>query len=107
MVRLAIDYVITNLFIGMKHPMKPQRLAATHSLILSYELYKKMDVRLTHNANSQNNTIFQVVTPYRAVARDLCRFHTEDYVNFLSRISPANANQFENSFARYNIGEDW
>jgi len=31
---------------GMRHPMKPQRLAATHSLILNYELWKKMEVRV-------------------------------------------------------------
>ncbi len=75
----------------MRHPMKPQRLAATHSLILNYDLHKKMDV----------------VVPYKACARDLCRFHAEDYINFLSRITPVNALQFENTFSRYNIGEDW
>jgi len=48
-----------------------------------------------------------VVSPYRASSRDLCRFHAEDYVNFLARINPANALQFEATFARYNIGEDW
>ncbi len=31
-------------FLGPSHPMKPHRLALTHSLILNYGLYKKMEV---------------------------------------------------------------
>ena len=76
---------------GMRHPMKPQRLAATHSLIVNYGLHTKMDV----------------FVPTRASARDMTRFHAEDYINFLSRITPMNALQFENAFTRYNVGEDW
>jgi acetoin utilization deacetylase AcuC-like enzyme len=29
---------------GSGHPMKPQRLALTNSLVFSYDLYKKMEV---------------------------------------------------------------
>ena len=42
---------------GPLHPMKPQRLAVTHSLVLHYGMYKKM----------------QVYRPYRASAHDMCR----------------------------------
>lgn len=44
-------------FLGPLHPMKPQRLAVTHSLVLHYGMYKKM----------------QVYRPYRASAHDMCR----------------------------------
>lgn len=30
---------------GPNHPMKPHRLALTHSLVLNYGLYRKMSVR--------------------------------------------------------------
>jgi hypothetical protein len=32
---------------GQGHPMKPHRLALTHSLVLNYGLYKMMEVRLS------------------------------------------------------------
>ena len=34
---------------GQGHPMKPHRLALTHSLVLNYGLYKKMEVYLLDN----------------------------------------------------------
>lgn len=30
--------------LGAGHPMKPHRLALTHTLVLNYGLYKKMEV---------------------------------------------------------------
>ena len=32
--------------LGQGHPMKPHRLALTHSLVLNYGLYKKMEVHV-------------------------------------------------------------
>ena len=52
---------------GQLHPMKPQRLAVTHSLVLHYGMYKKM----------------QIYRPYRASPHDMCRFHSEDYIGIL------------------------
>ena len=37
------SYIFT---LGAGHPMKPHRLAVTHSLVLSYGLYDKMQVRV-------------------------------------------------------------
>lgn len=71
--------------------MKPQRLAATHSLVLSYELHKEMEV----------------LVPYKATAHDLSRYHAEEYVDFLQRVSPNTAEQYEHLFNQFNIGEDW
>ena len=36
--------MIGSYYYGPGHPMKPHRLQMTHNLILSYHLYKKMEV---------------------------------------------------------------
>lgn len=70
--------------------MKPARLAATHSLVVNYDLHKYM-------------TCFQ--SP-RATQHEMMRFHSPEYVQFLKRISPSNAEQYESMFNKFNIGED-
>ena len=71
--------------------MKPHRLALTHSLVLNYGLYQKMEV----------------YRPYRATYHDLCRFHSEDYIDFLQRVTPQNVSGFTSSLSKFNVGEDW
>lgn len=63
------DSEVGNYHYGPGHPMKPQRLALTHNLVLNYGLYKKMEV----------------YRPYRATDQDMQRFHSSDYVEFLKR----------------------
>ncbi|KAI6242644.1 Histone deacetylase [Aphelenchoides fujianensis] len=36
----------------------------------------------------------------------MMRFHSPDYINFLQRVTPSNAEQYEKYFAKFNIGED-
>ncbi|VDN26294.1 unnamed protein product [Gongylonema pulchrum] len=79
-----------NFHYGPRHPMKPQRLAALHSLVVNYGLHKEM----------------LVLSPPRASATEIERFHSKDYVDFLQRVSPRTADQFESVFSQYNIGED-
>ncbi|MCP9261530.1 Histone deacetylase [Dirofilaria immitis] len=81
---------VPNFHYGSRHPMKPQRLAALHSLVVNYGLHKEM----------------LVLTPPRASAIEIERFHSKDYVDFLQRVSPRTADQYENLFSQYNIGED-
>lgn len=81
---------VPNFHYGPRHPMKPQRLAALHSLVVNYGLDKEM----------------LVLTPPRASHVELERFHSKDYVNFLQRVSPRTADQYEQYFRDYNIGED-
>eukprot|EP00122_Pirum_gemmata_P006957 Pgem_evm1s6377 len=38
------DPDVAHFHYGAGHPMKPQRLALTHNLVLNYGLYKKMEV---------------------------------------------------------------
>lgn len=49
--------------------MKPHRLTLTNHLVVGYGLHKQMDV-------------FQ---PQTASKQDLTAFHSDDYVDFLSR----------------------
>eukprot|EP01134_Creolimax_fragrantissima_P006046 CFRG6046T1 len=84
------DSDVGNFHYGPGHPMKPQRLALTHDLVLNYGLYKKMEV----------------YRPYRATELDMQRFHAPDYVSFLKRAAPDNIEDYSKFFARFNIGED-
>lgn len=84
------DPDVGNFHYGTGHPMKPQRLSVTHSLVLHYGLYKKM----------------QVYKPYRASVHDMCRFHSDEYIDFLQRVTPQNIQGFTKSLSHYNVGDD-
>ena len=79
-------------YYGPGHPMKPHRLRMTHQLILSYGLYRKMEVyrpRLSQGIETH----------------EMQKFHSEEYVNFLKKISPDNMKQFSAQMQKFNIGE--
>ncbi|KAG5437990.1 hypothetical protein PCANB_000337 [Pneumocystis canis] len=62
------DSDVGNYAYGAGHPMKPHRIRMTHSLIMNYGLYKKMEI-------------------YRAkpaTKHEMCQFHSDDYIEFLS-----------------------
>jgi histone deacetylase 3 len=48
---------IGNFHYGTQHPMKPQRLAATHSLITNYGLHKQMTCIIPTKATVSKKTI--------------------------------------------------
>ncbi|XP_026333195.1 histone deacetylase 3 isoform X2 [Hyposmocoma kahamanoa] len=81
---------VGNFHYGPGHPMKPHRLSVTHSLVLNYGLHKKM----------------QIYKPYRASAHDMCRFHSEDYIEFLQNVTPQNIQSYSKDLLHYNIGDD-
>ncbi|CAL9191480.1 unnamed protein product [Musa hybrid cultivar] len=81
---------VGNVYFGPNHPMKPHRLCMTHHLVLSYGLYKKMEI----------------YRPHKAYPVELAQFHSADYVEFLHRISPNTQHLFADELARYNLGED-
>ena len=68
--------------------MKPQRLTVTHSLVLNYGLHKKM----------------QVYRPYIASGPDMNRFHSEEYIDFLQRVTPHNLQTETKSLTHFNVG---
>jgi len=76
-------------YYGASHPMKPHRLKLAHHLILSYGLYRSMSV----------------YRPHLASASEMSSFHTEDYISFLSRISPDNLRNFTSQMSKFNAGE--
>ncbi|KAK3592158.1 hypothetical protein CHS0354_019449 [Potamilus streckersoni] len=84
------DGDVGNFHYGPGHPMKPHRIALTHCLVLHYGLYKSM----------------QIYRPYRASAHDMCRFHSDDYIDFLMRVSPQNVQNFTKQLGMFNVGDD-
>lgn len=72
------------------HPMKPKRVQLTHSLIINYGLHKYMDIK----------------RPFHASYENLTDFHSEDYINFLSTVSPENMNQLSKDLQKFNINSD-
>ncbi|RUS29158.1 histone deacetylase RpdA, partial [Jimgerdemannia flammicorona] len=79
------------------HPMKPHRMRMVHNLVVNYGLYNKMDI----------------VRPDRATPHQMTRFHTDEYINFLYRVTPENMEELtmqqggaEQGIARFNVGED-
>lgn len=84
------DPQVGNFHYGTSHPMKPHRIAVTHSLVLNYGLQKAMDV----------------YRPYHASFHDMCRFHSEDYVSFLQRVTPSNVANFAKFLTQFNVGDD-
>ncbi|KAI9653693.1 MAG: histone deacetylase [Alyxoria varia] len=72
------------------HPMKPHRIRIAHSLILNTGLYRKMEI-------------------YRAkpaTKLEMTQFHTDEYVDFLSKISPDNMDSFGREQGKFNVGDD-
>jgi histone deacetylase 1/2 len=76
-------------YYGPGHPMKPHRMRMTHQLLLAYGIYRKMEV----------------YKPRLASDEQMQRFHTEDYVEFLKRISPDNMKKYSAQMNKYNVGE--
>lgn len=72
------------------HPMKPHRIRMTHSLIMNYGLYKKMEIYRAKPATKQ----------------EMCQFHTDEYIDFLSKVTPDNMESFVKEQGKYNVGDD-
>uniref|UniRef100_A0A7S2R6Y4 Histone deacetylase n=1 Tax=Mucochytrium quahogii TaxID=96639 RepID=A0A7S2R6Y4_9STRA len=79
---------IGSYYYGPGHPMKPHRLKLTHHLLLTYGMYRKMEV----------------LRPHDATAEELERFHAHEYVDFLKRVSPDTEQEFEKQMAKFNVG---
>jgi len=81
---------IGSYYYGPGHPMKPHRLQMTHNLILSYKLYKKMEV----------------FRPHLATADEMMAFHSPEYIDFVRRVTPENENDFSKQRQRFTVGDD-
>ena len=54
-----------NYYYGPGHPMKPHRLKLAHHLVLSYGLYRKMDVFVSECVNKGGVALIVVAATYR------------------------------------------
>jgi histone deacetylase 1/2 len=70
--------------------MKPHRIRMAHSLIMNYGLYKKMEIYRAKPATKQ----------------EMCQFHTDEYIDFLSRVTPDNLDMFQKESVKFNVGDD-
>lgn len=76
---------------GVRHPMKPFRLMLTDHLVSSYGLHKIMDLYETREATRD----------------ELLEFHSADYIEFLSKVSPDTLSKMpRGSLEKFNIGDD-
>ncbi|KZT19380.1 histone deacetylase [Neolentinus lepideus HHB14362 ss-1] len=75
---------------GPGHPMKPTRIRMCHSLVMNYGLYKRME-------------IFRAKP---ATKREMTQFHSDEYIDFLSRITPSNMGSYVKEQYKYNVGDD-
>jgi len=51
--------------------------------------------------------LLQLYRPFRATAQDMCRFHTEDYINFLQGVTPQSVHEYTKNLSVFNVGDDW
>lgn len=72
------------------HPMKPHRIRMAHSLIMNYGLYKKMEI---YRAKPASNL-------------EMTQFHTDEYVEFLKKVTPDNMEAYQKEQGRFNVGDD-
>jgi histone deacetylase 1/2 len=84
------DPEVGNYYYGQGHPMKPHRVRMAHSLLWRYGLLDQM----------------QVLKPLPARDRDLCRFHSDDYIHFLRSVTPETQQDQIQALKRFNVGED-
>ncbi|KAF2644475.1 hypothetical protein P280DRAFT_465803 [Massarina eburnea CBS 473.64] len=72
------------------HPMKPHRIRMAHSLIMNYGLYTKMEIYRAKPASKYEMT----------------QFHTDEYIDFLHKVTPDNMDNFAKEQSKYNVGDD-
>ncbi|EAY23279.1 acetylpolyamine aminohydrolase, putative [Trichomonas vaginalis G3] len=84
------DEDVGNFFYAPNHPMKPHRIRMAHNLILSYNLFPKL----------------QIYRPKKATVEELTRFHTPEYIQFLQMATPDNTQNQACLFDKFNVGED-
>ncbi|KAF9671595.1 hypothetical protein SADUNF_Sadunf12G0063900 [Salix dunnii] len=79
-------------YYGQGHSMKPHRIRMAHNLIISYALHHLMEVN----------------RPFPAGPEDIGGFHSDEYVEFLSSVSPQSASDpaHGRQLRRFNIGDD-
>lgn len=97
---------VGNYYYGQGHVMKPHRIRMTHSLLLNYGLYRKMEVYVCITLMPPYSlycTVLHIIVchllvcshsltqrPSKASHTEMTRYHSDDYISFLRRIQPDN-----------------
>lgn len=113
---------VGNFYYGQAHPMKPHRIRMTHNLLINYGLYEKMEIFVRRRRGCKPTTRkmifffliffdpfcfdFAGQRPHWADKREMTKFHSDDYVDFLSTITPDNMLSYVNQLQMFNVGED-
>ena len=93
------DTDVGHFYYGPGHPMKPHRLKLTHHLLLSCGLRAPAPfegrapcpaANIFTAARDRRYRKLDVYRPHLASAAEMTRFHTNDYIEFLQRVSPDN-----------------
>jgi histone deacetylase 1/2 len=84
--------------------MKPTRVRMTHSLVMNYGLYKKMEIYVCRSMRLPvHNTLFDPPRLQRAkpaTKREMTQFHSDDYIEFLYKVTPNNMNNYQKEQAK-------
>ncbi|KAK7043742.1 hypothetical protein VNI00_008354 [Paramarasmius palmivorus] len=75
---------------GFGHTMKPHRIKMAHDLIAAYDMLPKM----------------HVIRPSRSSPEKMTSFHTDEYIQFLERVTPETAEELTYRGTRFLVGED-
>lgn len=84
------DSDVGNFSYGYGHPMKPHRMRMAHSLISSYNLTNYMTI----------------LRPIRANHSDLTKFHSDEYIDFLSNVTPETVSSLTGQGGHFLVGDD-
>uniref|UniRef100_A0A5S6QF47 Histone deacetylase n=1 Tax=Trichuris muris TaxID=70415 RepID=A0A5S6QF47_TRIMR len=84
------DDDIASFYYGARHPMKPRRIGMTHDLVMNYGLYRDI----------------VVYRPHRATATEMARFHTKEYLDTMSTISPTPVDMLSQKATQFNLDGD-
>ncbi|KAJ6537670.1 hypothetical protein B0H19DRAFT_1180630 [Mycena capillaripes] len=74
---------------GLGHPMKPHRVRVTHDLVSAYGMLPQM----------------HVLRAKRATPESMTAFHTDEYINFLARVTPETAEELTHGGMLFLVGE--
>ncbi|KAF9257791.1 histone deacetylase [Marasmius fiardii PR-910] len=75
---------------GLGHTMKPHRMKLAHDLISAYDMLGKM----------------HVIRPTRSTPEKMTSFHTDEYIQFLERVTPETAEELTFRGTRFLVGDD-
>ena len=67
------------------HFMKPHRIRMAHALVMNYGIYRKMEIYRAKPASKYEMT----------------QFHTDEYVDFLHKVTPDTMDKYVNEQVKY------